>query len=132
MLRALGVFLSFLVLTGCKSESIPIKAHEAETQPPLAYKESVLNHIKRTYFDPYSIRSALISEPIAYYRVGFGHVWFVCYKLNAKNRYGAYTGLKQSTCSFDGNMLKNCREDSSDFNCGQAKYQPFPEAEELK
>lgn len=57
---------------------------------PANYKALVAGAIRSTFFDPYSVRDAVISKPVEAKANQTG--WMVCVAANAKNAYGAYTG----------------------------------------
>lgn len=127
------ILLSGLIaLSGCTSEQTPLVA--PKTAQPQNYKARIINHIKESFFDPYSIRDASISTPFAVNRIGHGEIWFVCVRANAKNRMGAYTGLKPTAYWFKNGNIQLASPTASEydeFNCAHAKYFPFPEIENL-
>lgn len=127
------ILLSGLIaLSGCTSEQTPIAT--PKTAPPSNYKSLIINNIKESFFDPYSIRDASISAPFAVNRIGHGEVWFVCVRANAKNRMGAYTGLKPTAYWFQSGKMQlasSAAPEYDEFNCAHAKYSPFPEIENI-
>ena len=66
------------------------------------YESIVRDWMKRTLADPYSVRDLTIAKPVKGWRTGsplFGeksvnYGWEVIVTLNAKNQFGAYTGLQ--------------------------------------
>lgn len=126
--RAAAKLLLFglVVLGACapQYESDPSKAGPN----PVAYRTIVAKYIRSTFFDPYSIRDASISEPITgrmYNQQG----WLVCILANAKNRMGAYVGRKATAVLiFDGRVVDS---DPEPDVCGQIDtYEPFREIED--
>lgn len=66
---------------------------------PENYKVIVQEEIRKSYFDPYSLRDVSISTPVAGnlpYQSGAGAGWIVCVEANGKNKMGGYTGLKRT------------------------------------
>ena len=68
---------------------------------PAKYREITREHLRTSLFDPYSARDFHVASP----KIGQVHVvgtlthetgWAVCYRGNAKNRMGAYTGAKEA------------------------------------
>jgi len=84
---ALGMLL--ILTTGCAVTANP----QAIGPFPDGYKEVIKAHILRTFYDPYSIRSALLSYPTEghlFFRQG----WIVCFQANAKNRMGGSSAFR--------------------------------------
>jgi hypothetical protein len=86
---ACGAIL-LLLLASCVA-----KPTEANIGPyPNDYKELVKASVISEYYDPHSMRDVGISSPVTgYIYLQTGYV--VCFRANAKNRLGAYTGLQQ-------------------------------------
>jgi hypothetical protein len=108
--------------------------------PPANYRQIVAEHIRKTFFDPYSVRDAGIAPP----RPGWGFTgetlgqyktgWAVCVRSNAKNRMGAYAGSKETIYILqEGRVVGSGQDlDTSEARrgCEGAQYEPFPEIEE--
>lgn len=111
-----------LGVTGCAGAPWP----QAQAVPPPAnYRAAVAAHVKATFVDPYSIRDASISAPIAGTSL-MGPVWTVCMRANAKNRLGAYAGLKETSFTFrDGQIMAD--DQYAAITCAAAAYEPFAE-----
>ena len=62
---------------------------------PTNYRAAVKRYIEKTFFDPYSLRSVRLSIPREGH-IFFQQGWIVCLEANAKNRFGAYTGLRRT------------------------------------
>lgn len=89
-----------LLIAGCASnsnESRPIDPKVAGTYPT-NYKQLVRENVRKTFFDPYSLRDVAISEPqpgrLLLQTTGPG--WIVCLEANAKNKMGGYVGLRRT------------------------------------
>lgn len=124
------ILFSVLFLSSCTSEQTPLVA--PKTPPPANYKQKIIDHVRQSFFDPYSIRDAAISKPFAVNRIGHGEIWFVCVKTNAKNRMGAYTGISPTAYWFQNGGMKLASPGApeyDEFNCAHAQYAPFPEIE---
>jgi len=102
---------------------------QAAAPLPSDYREQIIAKVRDTFFDPYSIRDASISQPIAGAAFA-GPVSTVCIRANAKNRMGGYIGLKQTSFTFRDGKLTVADSEYAAMTCGQAVYEPFPEIEE--
>ncbi len=132
MLKKYLVLFSALLLSACTSEQTPLTT--PKTPPPANYKQKIIENVRQSFFDPYSIRDASISKPFAVNRIGHGEVWFVCVRANAKNRMGAYTGIKPTAYWFQNGQMKlasAAAPEYDEFNCAHAQYEPFPEIEKF-
>jgi hypothetical protein len=87
--------------------------------------------------DPYSIRSARISDPHPIRDNNGRPVHLVCVELNAKNRLGAYTGLERVPFAIADGVLsvphdrKGVRLMSGDCYRYPVNLRPFPELEKI-
>ncbi|NCU19444.1 hypothetical protein EOM89_01615 [Candidatus Falkowbacteria bacterium] len=124
-----GVFLA-----GCV-ETTGTQTAQPQTEPPTNYRSAVLDHARQTFFDPYTVRDASISQPL---QVGYGltgqqMVWVVCVRANARNRMGGYTGIQETVVAFRGNAVDPTRSGSAGGGtaCRGAVYSAFPELERL-
>lgn len=124
-----------LALAACnQTAGVVASATTSDPPPPPNYRDQVQARVKKTFFDPYSIRDAAISQPFVQ-NAAFDGVtliphqgWMVCIRANAKNRMGGYIGLKET-----GYMFKAGQIVDADFNssfCAGAQFEPFPEIEE--
>lgn len=126
---AIGAVIAAAV-AGCVP---PPEYHErliAESRPPTrAERAQIIEYVRNTYKDPYSIKDAEISN----YVVG-DNGQGVCVWANAKNSYGAYTGRKLTSFWFGDGKLTGSLE--GDFGCHRMQalgipFRPFPELERL-
>ena len=109
---------------------------------PTAYRKIVQEHIRTTFFDPYNIRDAQIAAPkissgLVHIpnALGIGgtmsNVWVVCFRANAKNRTGAFTGISHTAVFISNNRVVNTVSggvpDAGHFWCDGSAYEPFPD-----
>lgn len=115
-----------LILTAC---STPVKNPQPITA---ADRALAIEHIKTTFFDPFSIRSAEIA-PASHEVPDFYKDRAVCLRVNAKNRMGAYAGRQMSVFFVRAGRLyvPGIAAHPPD-HCSGARWQPFPEAEAMK
>lgn len=137
-MRIVLAILVFVFLSGCTTTSPT--APTSETPAPTNYREAVVNEIKQSFFDPYSIRDAAISRPFYANGVYDGvspfprKGWVVCMRGNARNRMGGYTGLQNTVILFDGERVAMSLS-GPDYRwqvvelCKNAEFEPFPEIE---
>lgn len=109
---------------------------ESDAGPyPAKYREITRDHLRTGLFDPYSARDFHVAPP----KIGQVHVvgtithetgWAVCYRGNAKNRMGAYTGAKEAVLLIRDDRAITSNSDSDHYdvriNCKDAKYEPLP------
>jgi starvation-inducible outer membrane lipoprotein len=118
-----------IALAGCATTPNPASVGPA----PANYKEQVKQYIQRTLFDPYSIRGAAITQPFPK-SYGFSNIWAVCVEMNAKNRYGAYTGLQRMGFYFQQGQITNSEVHVVYGFCYDKSlvFTPWPEVEQMK
>lgn len=114
-----------LLLTDCAGSDGPRSPTESAHTPP-NYREVVAAKVRETFFDPYSIRDASISAPFPGTSI-LGTVETVCVRANAKNRVGAYIGIKATSFTFRAGQLQASDPEYATMTCAQAVYGPFPE-----
>ena len=138
-LLALALFIVtiLLILAGCQTDSQQLVSEP----PPANYRQIAADHLRRTLFDPYSVRDAEIARPKPgqVYVDGMHHEegWAVCWRANAKNRLGAYTGVKESIVVIRGDrVVASTSPDPGHYdlrtNCADARYEPFKEIEQAR
>jgi hypothetical protein len=98
---------------------------------PNGYENIIKNHVLKTYYDPYSIRSARLSYP------NQGHIlfqqgWIVCLEANSKNRMGGYTGLKRTGYLIRSGLVLQVAENAQLCNDPSVYYHDAPELENIK
>lgn len=116
-----------LILTGCA-----VTPNQNEIGPyPASYEKIVKTHILRTFFDPYSIRSASISEPVQGHLL-FQQGYIVCVELNAKNRMGGYIGLQKTAYLLNRDTVVQTMTKAPLCNSPQLNFSPWPELEQMQ
>lgn len=107
-------------------------------KPPANYREQIRSYVKANFKDPYSIRDAAIAVaplrdndilplPSGMWASGF---YVVCFKANAKNAFGAYTGVKAHGAIFiDGNLDSVSSTPRYESFCANTPYEPFTDLE---
>lgn len=127
-LSKLLILFALIVLSGCEtSASTPGNAAIA-ARVPVDYREKVSVYLKRTLKDPYSVRDAQITEPAVIFvgLVNGGTAPGVCVQMNAKNSFGAYTGIQAAAVVFrDGQVIASIPPVFD--TCTKSTWQPFPE-----
>jgi|SRR5690606_31023610 len=133
------VLLAGLAVAGCSASATATPPNTAPP-PPVGYREAVVAEVKNTFFDPYSVRDAEISQPLYATALFDGsnivpkQSWIVCIKANAKNRMGGYTGRELVVMSIAGNKVTSAlsgRDMQMQLaaHCKEAVWEPFPEIE---
>ena len=111
------------VVTGCARDLSP----EAVGPYPSDYKRIIADHIRQSYYDPYSLRDVRITTPkIGGNRMGISG-WGVCVEANAKNRMGAYVGLTRTTYVINRGKVIYASE--LEENCQTHMLRAWPEME---
>lgn len=113
MTRAVLIILAFCV-SGCAGGDIGAPV-------PDSYRDIVSSMLRSSLKDPYSVRDAQISAPSPL----VGGAQGVCVRFNAKNSYGAYTGIDTKAFVFRGGKAIEVMT----FSCAGLSYSPFPEME---
>lgn len=92
------------------------------------HKAVILANKARIWKDPDSIKNASIATSLRWH--GMGSRWFACVELNAKNSFGAYTGLKRSVVMIlNDNSTPEIRDTVIGDDCAERPHVPFPELE---
>jgi hypothetical protein len=119
------------VLAACVTQGEKLDSQAVSSVPhvPENYRQVVIGEVKKSFYDPYSVRDASISKPIDASRVT-GPIQTVCVKANAKNRMGGYVGLRETAFDFRENVVIAARQTGAKASCAAAVYEPFPEIEE--
>lgn len=112
------LFVSF-ILSACAASS----QNRVESAVPQNYRELVASSLRPTLKDPYSLRDAQISEPTTLPLLLGTQA--VCVRFNAKNSYGAYTGLQTAAFVFSSGSARQVVA----AGCSDVPYSPFPELE---
>lgn len=123
MLRALTLTI---LVAGCTATSSQ-PPQSAEPMPtPEAVSQAVRVYVRESFFDPYSVRDAQISQPAwqGALQLGSGEGWTVCLRANVKNRMGGYTGLRDTALTIRAGKVVASLDDAAYF-CRAVSYQPF-------
>jgi len=126
LVAALG---AAVMLGGCAARQQVGSADGRAAVPnlPNDYRAVVADHVRKNFFDPYSIRDAEISSTADTTSI-FGPVTNLCVRANAKNRLGAYTGVKANIYVFQSGKILNVLEDQAfGSSCANRSYTPFYE-----
>lgn len=115
------------LLSGCAVTLNP----DAVSPSPTNYRQTIKAYVFRTYFDPYSIRSAFISQPIYGY-LSSRQGWIVCLESNAKNIMGSYIGIQRTAYLLDQDNEVYTMENAPLCDHSQITYFPWPELEQMK
>lgn len=107
-------------------------AGSAHAEPATrADKAQVLNWARNFFADPYALRSTQISD-----RTVVKGVPVLCVMFNAKNAYGAYTGIDDMPFEITPNGLKivetNYKFDTATCRQPQITWHPFPELSAIR
>lgn len=122
-MRSVAALGAVLMLGGCGNyQNLPPPAVATLTDFPTDYRQQIVKQVRTTFFDPYSIRDAEISEPFLN-----KSVIAVCIKANAKNRMGGYIGIRPTAYYFKNGGFAFSESDFAPVVCDKAKYGPFPE-----
>jgi hypothetical protein len=137
--RALLIITGAIALGGCDAANQKImSADEGEVGPyPIAYREMVQTYLRNTLLDPYSVRDARISKPKRGRLVVEGTLgvhepgWLVCFRGNAKNSAGAFTGVSDIAMLIRGDRVLTSLADPTHSHyvvkmvCEQESYEPL-------
>jgi hypothetical protein len=120
MLRTcLSAALAAATLSGCVTAS-----SEAIGPYPTNWEQALRDTIRKTFFDPYSIRDARATSPQTGH-LFFQQGWVVCFEANAKNRMGGYTGLKRTAYLLNNGQVVNSMTDAPLCNSPGLHYTAF-------
>lgn len=96
---------------------------------PSDFKEIIREHVLRTFFDPYSIRSASVTLPFEGH-ISFQQGWIVCLESNSKNKIGGYVGLQRTAFLINNDKVVQSIAKAHVCNTSQNTYRPWPELEQ--
>jgi len=118
-----------ILLAACVTDPSAPPAVTAQEPMPVTYRQAAREYLRTKLFDPYSVRDAMISEPAqrSSWVMGVPPAWTVCVRMNAKNRMGGYTGLKETVLLYRAGKVAKATDGPAPYYCGDAKYDPFPE-----
>ncbi|MDR9782274.1 hypothetical protein [Rhizobium redzepovicii] len=116
------------VLSGCVTAEQLDKIYGSQTPPTAAERAAAVAYVKSTFYDPYSIRDASISNAVTLLETGYRSI---CVRFNAKNRMGGYVGMTSTSLRFQGAAIVSSLQDAPGCNTARLTYSPFPELENL-
>ncbi|MBX4992886.1 hypothetical protein ABID08_002057 [Rhizobium binae] len=116
------------VLSGCVSAEQLDKIYGSQMPPTAAERAAAITYIKSTFYDPYSIRDASISNAVTLLDTGYRSI---CVRFNAKNRMGGYVGMTSTSLRFRGASVVSSLQDAPGCNTDRLQYSAFPELENL-
>lgn len=119
-------------VAGCAAD--PAQVREDAGPYPEEYRDLALDYLRGRLFDPYSVRDAAIATPQArpsWVMTDPGPGWAVCWRGNARNRMGGYTGIGESVLLIRDGRVVASTAGPAPYYCGDAVFEPWPELEEL-
>lgn len=126
-----------LLLSGCAVREANLKMFDNQRPASGAERSAIVANIKTTFFDPYSIRDAQISNAVEGTGIDSSKTRMICVYANAKNRMGAYTGVSGTLYYFtgDGNISRSVNSSDDAFVAPFCKdsrlgYGPLTEVEQ--
>jgi len=123
----LGRALPFAILIAVSACSVTPDPQKIGPYPD-DYRAIIKAHIHKTYFDPYSIRDASVSDPQQGY-IYFQQGWIVCVQDNAKNRLGGYVGLTTTAYLINHGEIVDSQDGVGAAMCKNVTMIPWPELE---
>ena len=127
-------FLLFPLLSACVSFD-PAKLEQAAGPYPANYRQLSLQYLKKSLIDPYSVRDAEIAKPVArpsWMMTDPSPGWVVCWRANAKNTMGGYTGVTVSRIFIRNGVAKYSDSGSAPNYDTDGAYSAWPELEDLQ
>src|SRR5262249_55271923 len=105
-----AVLTAAITTAGCQTASD--QQPSTGGPPPANYRAVAADHLRKSLFDPYSVRDAQIAAPKqaagpSLNSDGFYTPWVICVRANAKNRFGAYTGPQHTALAVKGGQVVN-------------------------
>jgi len=124
MMKILWIPVAAVLLSACSQTVSEADIKKAGPRPD-NYRQLAKQYLRETLIDPYSVRDAQISEPRVH-QAFIGPLWNVCFKGNAKNRLGAYTGMDYTVLVFQNGRI-TVSDDKAYLSCNGATFTSFPE-----
>jgi len=116
------------ILSSCQTTTQTPENKAVVSQIPNDYKQQTVAYFKKTLKDPYTVRDAEITEPTVIF-VGLVNGTTapgVCVRMNAKNSFGAYTGVEAFSVAFKSGKVFLVNPPLFD-TCTKANWRAFPE-----
>ncbi|SHF05556.1 hypothetical protein SAMN02745157_1531 [Kaistia soli DSM 19436] len=124
--RIATVMIACIGISGCVTEQQKASIYGMQRPLSAAERAAVLNYVKTDFFDPYSMRDVSISNALSGSDPAKN---LICLRANAKNRMGAYTGLRTTAILLNGSIVQNSSTDDPACTDARLQYGPFPELE---
>ena len=109
LVRIMSVGLVLTTMAGCTTTPRATNTRADVGPSPQQYEQTIREQLRQTLHDPYSVQDFRLSKPeFASCMIGPGqplYGWRVVAHYNAKNAYGAYTGLRQAVYWFHGERI---------------------------
>jgi len=116
------------LLSSCQTTAPTPENKAVVTQIPIDYKQQTVAYFRKTLKDPYTVRDAEITEPTVIF-VGLVNGTTapgVCVRMNAKNSFGAYTGVQAISVAFKAGKVFLVNPPLFD-TCTKASWTAFPD-----
>src|SRR5450759_4653806 len=81
-----SILIIGLLVSGCAIRETNLKRYDNQRPPTAVERATILNSIRNSFFDPYSIRDAEISNSAPTYLSETENYSNICVKTNSKNR----------------------------------------------
>jgi hypothetical protein len=127
-LRNLALVSSFtLLLAACQSSADKSQVVATLGPAPANYKSIAAGYLPTYFKDPRSVIDSSISTPaLRQDPIGTDTFWAICFRGNAKNSYGAYTGLEDTILFTKNGVVKLAiTVTAHPSNCPGATYTPW-------
>lgn len=126
---ALTILVIGLPLSGCVTVDKD-RMYANQTAPSTELKRKIVQSAIDNVYDPYSIRSAEISNVMT--PIEAPGWQFVCVKANAKNRLGGYVGRRTMSLRVRNGTIVGSLDNAPGCLDPRVKYRPFPELENIQ
>lgn len=127
-MRIAIIIAASTLLASCVSSEQMQQVFSSQTPPTSEEKTAAVKYIKETFYDPYSVRDASISNVVTLANTGMRAA---CVRFNAKNRMGGYVGMTATSLRFRGGQVVSALQDAPSCLDERLRYQSFPELENL-
>jgi hypothetical protein len=127
-MRTAIIIAASTLLASCVSSDQMQQIFNSQAPPTSDERAAAIRYIKDTFYDPYSIRDASISNVVTLEDTG---IRAACVRFNAKNRMGGYVGKTATSLRFRGSMVISALQDAPSCMDQRLRYQNFPELENL-
>ncbi|MEN3397872.1 hypothetical protein ABC425_14665 [Brucella melitensis] len=131
-MKKLFILAAGMMLAGCITDAGKLEDRiAAQRAPSPAIKQLIINEAQNILLDPYSVRDVSISSLIPNLKSS-NNDGFICVRFNAKNSYGAYTGLKTVGTNVISGRLLGYFTNPAICAYPTVKWHPLPEVSQLR